>query len=279
MPPSRPSETTAGRMYTDADVASPAPSAPCAGARTQHRPTRAAHQRGTAPPGRRAGRECGAAAGPDSGDASSMRPRSPPRSRATTRQPSTSEIGSTRRGPAPARAAPRRADAHAGAGGRRLAPPAREHRAGAPDVLDRAEHSRLLPARVRATRTCRRGCSLRRPQANATNRDARRGDACGQQRPGRRLSRPRSSRRRNCRERGARRRPGAGPGVDQRRRRGRATERELRTIVRDLPNGRRAMGGRTRRRASRLDHHPAGPIFADYNAYQQELVRLGGRIA
>ena len=46
------------------------------------------------------------------------------------------------------------------------------------------------------------------------------------------------------------------------------------------PDGRRAVGRRTRRRASRLDHQPAGTAsFGDYTAYQQELVRLGGRVA
>ena len=58
-----------------------------------------------------------------------------------------------------------------------------------------------------------------------------------------------------------------------------ATERELRTVVRDLPSdvelwaGGRAAG----RHASIIK--PRGRIFDDYTAYQQELVRLGGHIA
>ena len=58
-----------------------------------------------------------------------------------------------------------------------------------------------------------------------------------------------------------------------------ATERELRAIVRDLPpdvelwaGGRGAV-----RHASIIS--PRGLVFGDYTAYQKELVRLGGRIA
>ena len=58
-----------------------------------------------------------------------------------------------------------------------------------------------------------------------------------------------------------------------------AIERELRTVVRNLPAdvelwaGGRGAGGY----ASIIT--PRGRIFGDYTAYQQELVRLGGHIA
>jgi DNA-binding transcriptional MerR regulator len=58
-----------------------------------------------------------------------------------------------------------------------------------------------------------------------------------------------------------------------------ATERELRTIVQDLPRECELWaGGRgAERHAAVLG--PRGLILRDYQAYQQELVRLGGRIA
>jgi methylmalonyl-CoA mutase cobalamin-binding subunit len=60
---------------------------------------------------------------------------------------------------------------------------------------------------------------------------------------------------------------------------GKARERELKTIVRDLPAGVELWaGGRgAERHASIL--RPRGLILPDYHAYQQELVRLGGRVA
>jgi cobalamin-dependent methionine synthase I len=59
----------------------------------------------------------------------------------------------------------------------------------------------------------------------------------------------------------------------------RATEQELRAIVRDLPPDVELWaGGRgAGRYASILT--PRGVVFSDYSAYQQELVRLGGHIA
>ena len=60
---------------------------------------------------------------------------------------------------------------------------------------------------------------------------------------------------------------------------GKAKERELRTIVRDLPKGVELWtGGRGAvRHASIIT--PRGRIFGDYTAYQEELVHLGGRVA
>jgi hypothetical protein len=58
-----------------------------------------------------------------------------------------------------------------------------------------------------------------------------------------------------------------------------ATERELRTLVRDLPSDVELWaGGRgAARYASILTSR--GRIFGDYAEYQQELVRLGGHIS
>ena len=60
---------------------------------------------------------------------------------------------------------------------------------------------------------------------------------------------------------------------------GKSRERELRTIVRDLPkNAELWAGGRgAERHASIIT--PRGLILGDYQAYQQELVRLGGRVS
>jgi DNA-binding transcriptional MerR regulator/methylmalonyl-CoA mutase cobalamin-binding subunit len=60
---------------------------------------------------------------------------------------------------------------------------------------------------------------------------------------------------------------------------GKAKERELRTIVRDLPTEVELWaGGRgAERHASIIS--PRGLVFRDYTAYQRELVRLGGRLA
>ena len=74
------------------------------------------------------------------------------------------------------------------------------------------------------------------------------------------------------------RRPGAGArsdgGVG-----GKARERELRTIVRDLPQDVELWaGGRGAERHAAIIN-PRGLVLADYDAYQQELVRLGGRVA
>ena len=56
-------------------------------------------------------------------------------------------------------------------------------------------------------------------------------------------------------------------------------ERELRTIVRDLPTQVELwVGGRGAERHASIVR-PRGLVFGDYAAYQQELVRLGGRVA
>ena len=58
-----------------------------------------------------------------------------------------------------------------------------------------------------------------------------------------------------------------------------AKERELRTIVRDLPKEVELWaGGRGAVRHTALIS-PRGLVLRDYNAYQQELVRIGGRVA
>ena len=58
-----------------------------------------------------------------------------------------------------------------------------------------------------------------------------------------------------------------------------ATERELRTLVRDLPSDVELWaGGRGAARYASIIT-PRGRIFGDYAEYQQELVRLGGHIA
>ena len=56
-------------------------------------------------------------------------------------------------------------------------------------------------------------------------------------------------------------------------------ERELRTIVRDLPKQVELWTGGpgAERHASII--RPRGLVFADFTAYQQELVRIGGRVA
>ena len=56
-------------------------------------------------------------------------------------------------------------------------------------------------------------------------------------------------------------------------------ERELRTIVRDLPKEVELWaGGRGAVRHTALIS-PRGLVLRDYNAYQQELARIGGRVA
>jgi methanogenic corrinoid protein MtbC1 len=58
-----------------------------------------------------------------------------------------------------------------------------------------------------------------------------------------------------------------------------ARERELRTIVRDLPAGVELWtGGRGAARHATLIS-PRGLVLHDYDAYQQELARIGGRVA
>lgn len=60
---------------------------------------------------------------------------------------------------------------------------------------------------------------------------------------------------------------------------GKAKERELRTIVRDLPKEVELWaGGRGAVRYTALIS-PRGLVLPDYNAYQQELIRVGGRVA
>jgi len=59
---------------------------------------------------------------------------------------------------------------------------------------------------------------------------------------------------------------------------GKARERELRTIVRDLPKEVELWaGGRGAARHAALIG-PRGLVLPDYNAYQQELARIGGRV-
>ena len=59
---------------------------------------------------------------------------------------------------------------------------------------------------------------------------------------------------------------------------GKAKERELRTIVRELPkNVELWAGGRGAERYVAIIS-PRGLVLGDYHAYQQELVRLGGRV-
>ena len=59
---------------------------------------------------------------------------------------------------------------------------------------------------------------------------------------------------------------------------GKARELELRTIVRDLPKEVELWaGGRGAARHAALIS-PRGLVLRDYNAYQQELVRIGGRV-
>ena len=56
-------------------------------------------------------------------------------------------------------------------------------------------------------------------------------------------------------------------------------ERELKTIVRELPTGVELWaGGRGAERHASIIR-PRGIVLSDYNAYQQELVRVGGRVA
>jgi DNA-binding transcriptional MerR regulator len=60
---------------------------------------------------------------------------------------------------------------------------------------------------------------------------------------------------------------------------GKARERELKTIVRDLAKGVELWaGGRGAERHASIIR-PRGLILSDYNSYQQELVRIGGRVA
>jgi methanogenic corrinoid protein MtbC1 len=60
---------------------------------------------------------------------------------------------------------------------------------------------------------------------------------------------------------------------------GKTKERELRTIVRDLPKEVELWaGGRGVARLAALIS-PRGLVLRDYNAYQQELARIGGRVA
>ena len=59
---------------------------------------------------------------------------------------------------------------------------------------------------------------------------------------------------------------------------GKARERELRAIVRDLPRDVELWaGGRGAERHAAIIS-PRGLILPDYHAYQQELIRLGGRV-
>ena len=58
-----------------------------------------------------------------------------------------------------------------------------------------------------------------------------------------------------------------------------ARERELKTIVREIPDGVELWaGGRGAERHASIIR-PRGLVLADYQTYHQELVRLGGRVA
>jgi DNA-binding transcriptional MerR regulator len=58
-----------------------------------------------------------------------------------------------------------------------------------------------------------------------------------------------------------------------------ARERELKTIVRELPEGVELWaGGRGAERHAAIIR-PRGLILTDYNSYQQEVIRIGGRLA
>ena len=60
---------------------------------------------------------------------------------------------------------------------------------------------------------------------------------------------------------------------------GKVTERELRRIVRDLPREIELWaGGRGAERYAAIVG-PRGRVLRDYDAYQQELVRIGGRVS
>ena len=69
-------------------------------------------------------------------------------------------------------------------------------------------------------------------------------------------------------------------GLDRRHRRPKgARARTAQTIVRELPKDVELWaGGRGAERHASIIR-PRGLILRDYNAYQQELVRLGGRVA
>ena len=60
---------------------------------------------------------------------------------------------------------------------------------------------------------------------------------------------------------------------------GKAREREIRTVVRDLPKEIELwVGGRAAARHASIIT-PRGLVLGDYAAYQQELIRVGGRVA
>jgi methanogenic corrinoid protein MtbC1 len=58
-----------------------------------------------------------------------------------------------------------------------------------------------------------------------------------------------------------------------------ARERELRTIVRDLPKGVELWAGGPGAVRHTALISPRGLVLRDYSAYQQELARIGGRVA
>jgi DNA-binding transcriptional MerR regulator len=60
---------------------------------------------------------------------------------------------------------------------------------------------------------------------------------------------------------------------------GKARERELRTILRDLPKDVELWAGGTGAVRQTELISPRGLVLLDYNAYQRELVRIGGRVA
>ena len=58
-----------------------------------------------------------------------------------------------------------------------------------------------------------------------------------------------------------------------------ARERELKTIVRELPDGVELWAGGRGAELHASIIRPRGLILSDYHAYQRELVRIGGRVA
>jgi methanogenic corrinoid protein MtbC1 len=56
-------------------------------------------------------------------------------------------------------------------------------------------------------------------------------------------------------------------------------EREVKTIVRELPDGIELWAGGRGAERHRSIIRPRGLVLTDYHTYQQELVRLGGRVA
>jgi len=60
---------------------------------------------------------------------------------------------------------------------------------------------------------------------------------------------------------------------------GKSKERELRTIIRDLPRETELWAGGHGAERHAAIFGPRGLVLRDYDAYQQELVRIGGRLS